>query len=166
MGLAQQVSTVYNQLVGGGGVTVTRYPVTGVGAVGKVGVTCTLSAVGGVGYGYAAAGAKVVELLAKATLLVPWRLVWLQTTAPSAATIYVVKLGRGAGAAALMTQTFGEFGIDYTVAKGPMAEVILPFCPTVTPTPATDAIVADAASATGAADTIDLAVGVMTGMGT
>ncbi len=144
--------TIYQQLVGGSGLRTTRYPIN------AAGTTLTASGKTTGAYKFAALGANVAAIVAKATLLVPWRLAWVSLDNPSAASIYVVRLGRGAAGGAAMATVLYE--ANATVEKP------LPWCATVLPDALTDALLGDLASSNVAADDTALcSVGVMTGMG-
>ncbi len=151
----------YQALVGGTGLTVTKYPID------AVGVTLTASGKTTGVYKFAAAGANVAQIVAKAVLLVPWRLAWCGLNTFSATGVFIIRLGRAAGGAVAMTQVLAELFANEISAAGTEAQKNIPWCATVLPNAATDAVVGDAASNNaGADDTVVASVGIMRGMGT
>jgi len=140
---------------------VTRYPAS------AVGVTLTGSGSTTGAYKYAAKGANVAQILAKATITVPWRIVAYCVSVTSAADIFVVKLGRGTGAAVLMTQVLweAEFDLDATFSVAPTVPIPWGATATVQADGATDAILGDLANEDATDRTLNVSVSVGTGMG-
>jgi len=160
MGLMQLVQTVYNQVVGGVGPVVTKYPAN------AAGTALTASGMTTGAYKFAAAGANVKAIVAKATITSQYRIVALGLDTPSANSLFVIRVGRGAAAGAAVTQVLMEIHANLAVANGPFTPIVFPFIATVAADGATDAVLADAASSNaGADDTIQASVSVMTGMG-
>jgi len=161
VGLAQQVNQIYNATVNGAGVVVTKYPINAVGVALK-GSGSTTGA-----YKFAAAGANVAQILAKATITVPWRIVAYSLTLPSAPDIFVVRLGAGTGAGAVMTAILWESEIDLDATFSLSLPIPIPWgaSPTVQPNGTTDAIVADLANEDATDRTANISLTVVTGMG-
>lgn len=161
MGLAQQVQQLWLQGVGGTGVRITKYPVD------AAGVALTASGMTTGAYKFAAAGANVAEIVAKATITENYRVVGVALDTPSAASIFVVRIGTGAAAAAAMTVVLFELGLEVATDAGGYVSMLLPFVATTVADGLTDAILGDlASSAAGADDTANATVFVATGAGT
>lgn len=165
MAFPQIIQQLGNALIFGAGTTVTRYPA---GAASS-GLTAAGKAVGA--YKYAAANANVVAIVAKAVVAANWRFAWLTLDTPSATSLFVIKLGHGAGAAGAFSGNTMELGYNFltVTAAGELVlpPIWIPYSPYVANDGATDGVLADCASNNAAAnDTINAAVGIMTSLGT
>lgn len=162
MGLAQEVRTIYNQQVQGTGLRMTRYPV-----INNAGSKLTASGNTTGAYKYAAAGANVIALAAAGAITTRFKIVGLAIDTPSAASIFVFKLGRGTASAAAFGAQLVEGGFEVATDAGGYVEMFWPAVATVAIDGVNDALVADLASSNAVADdTLLAAASVLTGLGT
>lgn len=161
MGLAQEVRQCFTTLVAGTGLVNTKYPVA------AAGTALTASGMTTGAYKFAAAGANVKAIVAKAGIAANYRVVGVALDTPSAASIFNIRIGRGAAAGAAVTQVLYELTVEVATDAGGYVQMNLPFVATVVADGATDAVLGDAASSNAAADdTINASVTVATGLGT
>jgi len=161
VGLAQEVRSLYNQQVRGTGLRMTEYPANAAGTALKASGLTTGA------YKYAAANANVKAIVAKATITENFKIVGLVCDTPSAASIFIVKIGNGAAAAGALSAQLIEVRFEIATDAGGYPGLQFPFVGTVVPDAATDGILGDAASSNAAADdTINASVSVLTGLGT
>ncbi len=160
MASPQETRQVYQQLVNGNGIRVTKYPLD------AVGVSVTGDGAGATGaWKFKAAGANTVAIVAGGVIPngTPFRLVWLSLDTPAHVAVYVARIGVGVAGAA-MTPVLGEYMVDMLVAGRGVGQPIL-FCGTQIAAAAL-AILGDLASSTAVNETMNFSVGVVTGMGT
>jgi len=137
VGLAQQIGKLFNLGVGGSGVRLNTYPAT---VAGTAFTATTIPVV----------AAKVVAFVAKATILVPFRIVGCAIDTQSAACLGFHVLGVGAAAAGAMTTVLWEYFQQYiAVAAGFPIAHWAPMAATVTPNGTTDAFLFALATAAG-----------------
>lgn len=160
MGLPQQVQQTWLALVGGAGVRITKYPVD------AAGTTLTASGMTTGAYKFAAASANVKSIVAKATILVNYRIIGVALDTPSAVAIEVVRIGTGTAAGAALVIAF-ECTMEVATDAGGYVSMIFPITFTRTPDGVNDLVGGDLASSNaGADDTANASVFIQTGMGT
>jgi len=160
MAVPQETRQVFQQLVNGSGIRVTKYPLD------AVGVAVTGDGAGATGaWKFKAAGANTVAIVAGGVIVngTPFRLVWLSLDTPLHVCVMVARIGVGVAGAA-MVPVLGEYMVDFLVAGRGVGQPI-PFCATQTAAAAL-AILGDVASSTAANESANFNVGVITGMGT
>lgn len=117
-------------------------------------------------YKFAAAGANVKAIVAKATIAAVWQIVAFALDTFSATSIFIIRLGNGAAAGGVLTTVQGEYKVTEISAAGVSNSVSLPYAGQTVNNGVADAVLADAASsAAGADDTVNIHVSVMTGFG-
>lgn len=162
MSFPQQVGRLFNAVVAGSGVTITRYPANAAGTALKASGNTTGA------YKYAAASANVKQILAAATITSgPFRILGFVLDTLSAASIFVIKLGSGTGAGTALNRAV-EWGWNEVTAVGQIGPVVFPasYVPTIPNDGVNDAILGDAASSNVAADdTVNCAVFVAQNIG-
>lgn len=152
MALTQEVRALYLQAIAGTGLRNTQYPVDAQGA--------TLKAL-------ASAwkfNTNATVVVAKATILVPWRAVGGSVNTISADAVINYKVGAGAGAAPFTVEAW-TVSVERDSGVGYVPSFFVPFAPTIQPNGTTDAVVCDIASGSGNADTGYGYVIVQTGFG-
>jgi len=163
MPLAQRANATWLASVGGTGVRITRYPALAAGTQLKASGNTTGA------FKYAAAGANVKAIVAKATIGVNCKIVGVVLDTASATSIFVIKLGNGAAAGGAMTAELIELVVENASAAGGSQTMMIPgnVQAVIIADGATDAILGDAASSNAAADdTINAAVLIATAYGT
>lgn len=161
MGLAQQVNQLFNQLVQGTGVRITKYPVD------AAGTTLTASGMTTGAYKFAAAGANVKSIVAKATITGNYRVIGVALDTPSATSIFVVRVGGGTAAGAVLGRIAFEAVMEVATDAGGYVSIVFPFAPTITSDGTNDLLGGDLASSNaGADDTANCSVLVATALGT
>lgn len=160
MAVPQNINQLWNMLVGGTGVVVTKYPVSAAG----VSLTASGSTTGA--YKFAAAGANVKSVVAKAVITSVWRIVGFALNTFSTTGVFVIRIGKAGTAGAALTAVLGEYVVNEISAAGLMSNIPIPFSASVTIDGLTDGLMCDAASANaGQDDTVVFSGSVMTGMG-
>ena len=161
MGLKNEVDLLYNAVLNGPAVQITRYPLNAVGA--------TVTEGGAAAWGYKAAGAGQVALLLAAVNTTGMWIAGGGLTVPSVTSVdYVLWLGRGTLPAGVRAAELQFRGI---VSAGVAAGLIVSMVPTdaMLPIPlfvrAGVGIVADLATSGKAAETAQASVLVYTGLG-
>ena len=161
MAFPQMIASLFNANIGGSGARLTRYPALAAGTALKASGNTTGA------FKYAAASANVKAVVAAGGITVPFRIVGFVLDTPSAASVFVIKLGSGTGAGTALNRAI-EMGWNEKTDVGAWGPVILPasMVPTIPVDGVNDALLADAASSNVAADdTINCAVFVATGFG-
>lgn len=159
MGLAQQVAQIWLAMVGGSGVRITKYPID------AVGTTLTASGMTTGAYKFAAASANVKSIVAKATILVNYRIIGVALDTPSAVAIEVIRIGTGTAAGAALVVAF-EAVMEVATDAGGYVSMIFPATFTQSPDGVNDLVGGDLASSNAAADdTANVSVLIQTGLG-
>jgi hypothetical protein len=161
MGLAQQVAQIFNVQIQGVGMVVAVYPTAAAGTALK-GSGSTTGAMK-----FAAAGANVKQVVAKATLTPQWRLSSWGIDTMSALDIINVRLGAGAAGGAAMTQVLWEQKAHQITLAGtePYSSIPWGATATIVSNGTTDGVLADLANASAADITANIHLGIATGFG-
>lgn len=168
MPVGQEVRGIYNTLVGNAatGVRIQNYPFTTADTTELAGTALTASGVTTGAYKYAAGNANVKAILAKNVIGVNFKIIGCALNTPSAASIFVFKVGNGAAAGGAMTR-LAKVHMEIATDAGGYVPIFFPFAATVVADAATDAMLADAASSNaGADDTINMVLFVAVAFGT
>lgn len=160
MALTQESRELWAQFVGGTGLRNTKYPVN------AAGVSLTASGLTTGAYKFAAAGANVKSVVAKATVTTNFKIVGLCLNTFSATSIFVVRLGYSTAAAVAIATIAAEVVVNEITAAGVVPFMLLPATATQVADGTNDLIAGDAASSNAAADdTVVVSVTVQTGIG-
>jgi len=157
MPLTSEVRSIYS-VIAKTGVVITKYPVA------AAGTACTGSGNTVGAYKFSAAGANVKAIVAAAVITETYKVSAVTLDTPSATSIFVVRIGRGAAAGVAMTAVGFEFVIEIATDAGGYPPVSMPF-PTSVASDANNGVLAEITSSNaGADDTAGISVSVATGI--
>jgi len=160
VGMAQQITKLYLQLVEGTGLRVTNYPANAVGAA------TTGSGNGTGAYKYKAAGAQSKAIVAAGGITSRYKIIGTLLDTPSAASIFLWRLGRGTAAGAAIAAVLAEVRAEVATDAGGYPHISLPYAATVPIDGVNDALIVEMTSSNAAADdTANISASVLTGLG-